>query len=53
MNDNIKPNSVGIVKPKTIEIKETLKLDCGKTLESFELIYETYGTLNSDKSMPY
>ena len=28
-------NSVGIVEPKTIEIKKSLKLDCGKVLDDF------------------
>ncbi len=50
MNSKLKQNSVGIVKPETIEINETLRLDCGKLLDSFELIYETYGSLNSEKS---
>lgn len=45
-----KSNSVGIVKPKTFISSEPLKLDCGKTLESYELVYETYGTLNRKKN---
>ena len=43
-------SSVGIIKPKTVDIKETLKLDCGKILDGFKLIYETYGELNPEKN---
>ena len=43
-------SSVGIIKPKTVDIKETLKLDCGKVLDGFKLIYETYGQLNPEKN---
>jgi len=41
-------DSVGIVKPDTIHFETPLKLDCGQTLESYELIYETYGKLNAN-----
>ena len=50
MKNKFNENSVGIVTPKTVEIKQKLDLDCGKTLENFSLIYETYGKLNKDKS---
>ena len=43
-------SSVGIIKPKTVDIKETLKLDCGKVLDGFKLIYETYAQLNPEKN---
>ena len=33
-------------KVKTIIVKKTLKLDCGKEISNFPLAYETYGTLN-------
>ncbi len=42
--------SVGIVSPQTMYFSEPLTLECNRTLPSFELIYETYGTLNKDKS---
>ena len=35
---------------KKLIIKESLKLDCGKTIKNFSLAYETYGTLNKNKS---
>ena len=48
--DKINNNSIGIVESNTVAIKQSLKLDCGKTLNDFSLIYETYGRLNSEKS---
>ena len=50
MTIKINDNSVGIVKSKTVEIKQNLKLDCGKDLKNFSLVYETYGELNSEKN---
>ena len=50
MKNKFDENSVGIVTPRTVEIKQKLDLDCGKTLENFSLIYETYGKLNKDKT---
>ena len=49
MTNKFNKNSVGIVEPKTVEIKQSLKLDCGKTLDNFSLVYETYGKLNEKK----
>lgn len=42
--------SVGIVTPQTFHFAEPLTLECNRTLPAFDLIIETYGTLNSDKS---
>jgi homoserine O-acetyltransferase len=42
--------SIGVVTPQFIDIDTPLKLDCGEILESHTLIYETYGTLNTEKS---
>ena len=50
MPETIPANSVGIIKPQTIQINTPLKLECGLTFDSHELIYETYGTLNASKS---
>jgi homoserine O-acetyltransferase len=41
------PDSVGLVTPQKLAFGEPLVLDCGRTLPAFELIYETYGTLNA------
>jgi len=50
MKNKFDENSVGIVTPRTVEIKQKLDLDCGKILENFSLIYETYGKLNKNKT---
>ena len=42
--------SLGIVTPQTMVINSPLELECGETLTSHSLIYETYGTLNTEKS---
>jgi homoserine O-acetyltransferase len=43
-------SSVGIVAPQTAHFSEPLTLKSGAVLPQFDLIYETYGTLNADKS---
>lgn len=43
-------NSVGIVTPQTLVFDEPLTLECQRVLPSFELVIETYGTPNADKS---
>ena len=43
-------NSVGIVTPETVSFDKALLLSCGKTLDSYTLIYETYGKLNDTHS---
>jgi homoserine O-acetyltransferase len=50
MPESIPADSVGLVKPSTIHIDTPLQLDCGKTLPSYDLVYETYGSLNEDGS---
>ncbi|MFK4001205.1 homoserine O-acetyltransferase [Psychrobacter namhaensis] len=42
--------SVGVVTPEIFHFPEPLTLECNRTLPSFDLIVETYGTLNRDKS---
>ncbi|WP_285762883.1 homoserine O-succinyltransferase MetX [Biformimicrobium ophioploci] len=44
------PGSVGIVVPQRARFSEPLALACGRTLEDYELVYETYGALNASKS---
>ncbi|WP_296405373.1 homoserine O-acetyltransferase [Psychrobacter sp.] len=43
-------NSVGIVTPQTMHFDTPLILECNRTLTEFDLVYETYGELNADKS---
>ncbi len=50
MPDNLPADSVGLVNPQTLHITEPLSLDCGRSLSQFDLVYETYGELNADKS---
>jgi homoserine O-acetyltransferase/O-succinyltransferase len=47
MQDN---NSVGIVKAQTAHFSEPLTLKSGEVLPQFDLVYETYGTLNAAKN---
>lgn len=46
----IPANSVGIVTPKIEHFDEPLPLRSGRSLLQYQLIYETYGTLNEDHS---
>lgn len=43
-------NSVGIVTAQTAHFSEPLTLKSGEVLPQFDLVYETYGTLNATKS---
>ncbi len=43
-------NSVGVVAPQRIRFNETLALKSGASLPGFELVCETYGTLNAARS---
>lgn len=45
-----RPDSVGIVEPKHVKFDHPYELQCGEVLTSFELVYETYGELNADRS---
>src|SRR6056300_552911 len=45
----IPAGSVGLVTPQRVTIDEPLLLSCGETLNSYDLVYETYGELNSAK----
>jgi homoserine O-acetyltransferase len=43
-------SSVGIVAPRSEHFPEGIALSCGRSLPEFELVYETYGSLNEARS---
>lgn len=43
-------NSIGIVAPQTVHFNDALILKSGECLPQFDLVYETYGALNAEKS---
>ncbi len=43
-------SSIGDVKPQNMMFDEPLLLKSGETLTDYQLTYETYGSLNEDKS---
>jgi len=43
-------HSVGLVEPAKARFEEPLALACGRTLPEYELVYETYGALNDERS---
>lgn len=49
MSQTFPDGSVGIVSPQTQHFSEPLTLANGRVLNSYELVYETYGTLNQSK----
>ncbi|MFJ4154293.1 homoserine O-acetyltransferase [Pseudomonas sp. NPDC090233] len=50
MSTVLPEDSVGLVTPQTAQFDEPLALACGRSLASYELVYETYGTLNASAS---
>jgi homoserine O-acetyltransferase len=50
MPKEIPADSVGIVTPQVAQFKEPLTLRSGRVIESYQIVYETYGTLNEDHS---
>jgi len=50
MPESIPKNSVGLVTPQTMKFDTPLTLDSGHVLNSYEIVYETYGELNAEKS---
>ena len=50
MPESIPADSVGLVSPETRHFDDPIRLDCGITLDTYDLRYETYGTLNAERS---
>ncbi len=50
MPDIIPADSVGLVTPQKMVHNDPVNLDCGRSLPSFEMMYETYGQLNAQKN---
>jgi homoserine O-acetyltransferase len=50
MPDSIPTDSVGLVTPQVYKFDEPLTLRSGKVLPEYELVVETYGKLNSEKT---
>ncbi|MFJ4432943.1 homoserine O-acetyltransferase [Pseudomonas sp. NPDC089395] len=50
MSTVLPEDSVGLVTPQIARFEEPLALACGRSLASYELVYETYGSLNASAS---
>ena len=50
MATDLSEDSVGIVEPQQIHIDEPLTLRSGKVLPACDIVYETYGELNAEKT---
>jgi homoserine O-acetyltransferase len=45
-----KSDSVGIVTPRVEHFDEPLPLSSGQVLPAYDIVFETYGELNADRS---
>ena len=50
MDTGIASKSVGIVTPQTASFTEPLQLRSGAVMDAYDLVYETYGKLNAERS---
>ncbi|MBL1273139.1 MAG: homoserine O-acetyltransferase [Oceanospirillales bacterium] len=50
MSDPIPVDSVGVVTPQTYHFETPIVLACEQALERYDLVVETYGELNADRS---
>jgi homoserine O-acetyltransferase/O-succinyltransferase len=50
MTTAIPEDSVGVVEPQQLHFDEPLSLRSGKVLPAYDIVFETYGELNADKS---
>jgi homoserine O-acetyltransferase len=49
MPSQLPDDSVGLVRPQTLHFAAPLTLESGSVLPKYDLVIETYGTLNADK----
>ncbi|MFT6957553.1 MAG: homoserine O-acetyltransferase [Halieaceae bacterium] len=50
MNAYKSADTVGLVEPQTLHVTSPLALACGRELHNYDLVYETYGELNAQRS---
>jgi homoserine O-acetyltransferase/O-succinyltransferase len=50
LDTGVVPQSVGAVTPQTARFTEPVRLKGGAVMDEYELVYETYGTLNDERS---
>jgi homoserine O-acetyltransferase len=50
MPASISADSVGLVTPQTAHFAEPLTLECARVLAAYDIVYETYGSLNASAS---
>src|SRR5574341_17332 len=50
MDTGIASRSIGIVSPQTARFSDPVRLKSGAVMDEYELVYETYGVLNPDRS---
>ena len=50
MPQSLPADSIGLVTPQIAHFESPLQLDCGRELAAYDLVYETYGTLNDKRS---
>ena len=50
MDTGFPSRSVGIVTPQTAKFNEPIRLRGGAVMDTYDLVYETYGRLNADRS---
>ena len=50
MDTGTASNSVGIVAPQTARFTEPVRLKSGAVMDEYDLVYETYGVLNPERS---
>ena len=50
MGGSIDNRSVGVVAPQVARFAEPVTLRCGAVIDEYDLVFETYGTLNADRS---